>query len=341
MNILSFSRSTAETRISFFRSMRGTLLLLFLAVSLIPLIAVAGFSMWQAQTALQQQAYDNLEAVHETKRYQVESYFQERQGDIGVLVDNVDVLRNEAFAKLEAVQATKKNQLERFFAEREGDAQVLASDSGILVLYEALTDYHDEANVGPADPFPVDATEYLSLIAPHEEHLANYIEIYGYYDVFLICAAHGHVMYTGVKESDLGANLSSGALQDSGLAEVWRQVKNSGQAEIVDFKPYAPSGNAQVSFIGAPVRDQGGQMVGVVAFQIPVDQINAIVQERSGMGQTGESYLVGKLDGQTSLRSNRVAKEGKIGDPKSGPDVDKALSGETGIMTKIGSTGDM
>ncbi len=53
MNPSPSSQPTTETRLSFFRSMRGTLLLLFLAVSLIPLVIVAGFSMWQAQTALQ------------------------------------------------------------------------------------------------------------------------------------------------------------------------------------------------------------------------------------------------------------------------------------------------
>ena len=33
--------------------------------------------------------------------------------------------------------------------------------------------------------------------------------------------------------------------------------------------------------------------MGAVAIQIPINQINQIMQERTGLGKTGETYLVG------------------------------------------------
>ena len=83
--------------------MKPKLIGLFLIVGLIPLITVAVFSMMRAQSALMEQAYNNLQAVQKTKKYQVETYFDERQGDMGVLVETVSTLRDETFGKLEAL----------------------------------------------------------------------------------------------------------------------------------------------------------------------------------------------------------------------------------------------
>jgi methyl-accepting chemotaxis protein len=77
-----------------------------------------------------------------------------------------------------------------------------------------------------------------------------------------------------------------------------------------------------------------------VALKFPTDKTNHIVQERTGLGQKGETYLVGELNGKTSYRSNRVIKKGKVGDARSDEYIEKALKGESGTDIKIGSTGE-
>ncbi|HSH12465.1 MAG TPA: methyl-accepting chemotaxis protein, partial [Desulfurivibrionaceae bacterium] len=56
---------------------------------------------------------------------------------------------------------------------------------------------------------------------------------------------------------------------------------------------YVPSYDAPAGFIAAPIFS-GGKRVGVLAFQFPIDRLNAIMQERDGMGATGETYIVGE-----------------------------------------------
>ena len=81
-------------------------------------------------------------------------------------------------------------------------------------------------------------------------------------------------------------------------------------------------------------------MVAVVVLQMPADPINKIVQVRAGMGKTGETYLVGKwADEGSSMRSDRVVKNGPVGKAKSGHYIDLALSGKSGQAIKMGSTG--
>ena len=60
----------------------------------------------------------------------------------------------------------------------------------------------------------------------------------------------------------------------------------------MDFKRYTPSYEAPASFIASPIFD-GDKKVGVAIFQMPIDRINGVMGFRSGMGETGESYLVG------------------------------------------------
>ena len=55
-----------------------------------------------------------LIGVSQIKRAQVEKFFEDRQGDMKVLVATVESLRNEAFRKLRAVQELKKGQIDLY-----------------------------------------------------------------------------------------------------------------------------------------------------------------------------------------------------------------------------------
>ena len=66
---------------------------------------------------------------------------------------------------------------------------------------------------------------------------------------------------------------------------------------FVDFDYYAPSYGAPAAFIALPIFD-GEVRVSVLIFQMPIDRINQIMTgdenwESDGLGQSGETYLVG------------------------------------------------
>ena len=62
---------------------------------------------------------------------------------------------------------------------------------------------------------------------------------------------------------------------------------------MADFEPYAPSNGDPSAFIAQPLIHEG-KIELIVALQLPLEGINSIMQERSGMGKTGETYLVGE-----------------------------------------------
>lgn len=65
------------------------------------------------------------------------------------------------------------------------------------------------------------------------------------------------------------------------------------QEFFFDFKPYAPSNNAPAAFLSIPVHDSAKKLLGVLAFQMPIDRLNKVMQVSEGLGKTGETYLVG------------------------------------------------
>jgi methyl-accepting chemotaxis protein len=154
----------------------------------------------------------------------------------------------------------------------------------------------------------------------------------GLVDIFLF-DTEGNVIYTVFKEVDFAQNLLTGELKESGLGRVYAKAMAQTTETLVfeDFSVYAPSNNAPAGFIATPVIDFSGAVVGAIAFQLPIDRIDMIMQRSSGLGQSGEAFLVGS---DLYLRSNLRLLEGdevlKIMIPTEA--VKRSISGETGVL---------
>lgn len=207
--------------------------------------------------------------------------------------ESTNALMKQSYNSLASVRDMKKNQIQSFFSKQVSDIKILSRSENLHKLNANLRYVHDELQVGAQEPFPIDNDSIKEQTGLHEEFFQGYMKDYGYYDVFVICKDHGHVMYSAAKESDYGANLSSGPLKNSGLAEVWRKTLQNGRPTFVDMKPYAPSNNGPAMFLGTPVIING-ETEAVLVFQTSDAEINKVMTYRQGYGDTQEDYLVGK-----------------------------------------------
>lgn len=264
-------------------TMKPKLTALFLLVGIIPLALVGWWSSRVATKALMEKSYAQLENVRELKKAQIERFFNERKGDIQVLNEMIATLRRETFSKLTAVQQMKKQQLESYLNERYGDVTMLAANE---TLAKALREFQQAfENEGRNTNGP----QWQALSATHTPWLQKYKDQFGYDDVLLI-SQDGYVIYSLLQEADLGQDVKGGALKDSPLGKCFKAALNA--PAFQDFEPYSPSGNRPVAFVGAPIK-QAEQTLGIVAFQLPLTRISQLMQDRTGMGKTGETYLVG------------------------------------------------
>ncbi|HPQ81657.1 MAG TPA: methyl-accepting chemotaxis protein, partial [bacterium] len=268
--------------------MRHKLLIAFLALSLIPVLIGGGVVYFRMHGKLMDQAFESLKSVAERKYDKIESF----------------------------IEVAKK------------EMELISSGRAVAQALEQLLIIHEKSGAAVESPYDVSRTDYIALARNLDAHFRNVMRITGFKDLFLICAPHGHVMYTVAKEADLGTNLGAGPLNESNLAQLWRKVTETGRPYTTDFKFYPPS-DGMAAFIGAPVFDASGKVYAVIAFQFDESKINAIMQRSTGLGKTGESYLVGS--DYLMRTQSRLTKENTIlkRDVRSFG-VEQALAGKTG-----------
>ena len=181
-----------------------------------------------------------------------------------------------------------------------------------------------------------DGSDYSMQHRRYHPGIRKFLQERGYYDIFLF-SPDGDLIYSVFKELDYATNVETGKWKDTDLGHVFRDVKANaepGYMAFYDFRPYATSADAPASFIAAPILSGLGKLVGVLAFQMPIDRINNLMQQTTGMGETGETYLVGE---DYLMRSNsRFSEDPTILQVKIETEtVRRGLAGETGIESTV------
>ena len=297
------------------------LLLSLLLVSLVPL-AIMGYATYRtASAALDTQAESQLNVVRTITTKQVERYFATTEELLRALAENPLVASalvafRDGFSSVIAddsipvdEQSQARQELNAFYT---GDwaaefRRRNAEDIAAAPLGESLGDAaaylqylyirRNENPIGSKDQLDTaaDASAYSTAHAQYHQILRSFLKKFGLYDIFLVDAETGNVVYTVFKEIDFGTSLRTGSFADTSLGRVFRQAASSNRRDAVffgAFGPYLPSFTAPAGFIAAPILD-GRKVTGVIIFQLPLDRINAVVGETLGMGKTGETYAIG------------------------------------------------
>ncbi|MFM2391288.1 MAG: hypothetical protein RLZZ437_2843, partial [Pseudomonadota bacterium] len=137
-------------------------------------------------------------------------------------------------------------------------------------------------------------TQYNIAHGEYHPYFLDVQQQLGLYDVFLF-DHQGSVVYSVFKEDDFAQNFISGPYADSGLGEAWKLAGGlaKGEVRMVDIAPYAPSNGAPASFIISPVVSPDGRVLGALAFQVPLEAMQAQIDLANGLGETGDVFLVG------------------------------------------------
>jgi class 3 adenylate cyclase len=144
-----------------------------------------------------------------------------------------------------------------------------------------------------------DGSGYSAVHATHHPVLRALMENAGMADLLLVAADSNEVVYSTKKRTDLGTDGLDGPFADRGLGEVIDKLSTvaAGNSVISDTYFYIPTAGKPVFFLAAVVRS-GSDVVGAVLTEVPVDALTTIMTaeqdwRRLGLGDTGESYIVG------------------------------------------------
>lgn len=307
--------------------------ILVLTSLLILTLALWWTTKGRIEKVLEAQISERLISVKDAKKDQIENYFNTIQSQVKTLSSstmtiNAALAFDSAFSKYESeanittskteqtasISQFYRNQFGQRFNENNASEQKTDFDS----LHQSLNNNARALQYSfvSASPHGLgeknllldtnDGSSYSDTHVMYHPSFQQYLDEFGFYDIFIVNST-GDVVYSVYKEIDFATSLVSGAYNRSGLAKAYQHViQNPGSdAVLIDFEQYLPSYNSPASFMAAPIKYEGN-LVGVLIFQMPIDRINSIMTydghwARSGLGQTGETYLVGS---DNVMRSN-------------------------------------
>ncbi len=304
--------------------LRNRLLFAILGVSLVPLIALSLSLHYLQRRALLKQSGESLAAVRSIKANQIETYFKTVHDQVATFASTPSIAiamaeLGEAFKTARSENEVNDEQMSKMKAElkqfyvNEFSLRYAESNQGEEPAIEALFGMLDDDAAFQqyqyikSNPHPVgnkellespsgDRSSYAKLHAKFHPSIRHYLERFGFYDIFLVDAESGRVVYSVFKEVEFGTSLRSGPYAQSSLAKVFQESATTGWKDHVafaDFEPYTPSYEAPASFVSAPIFDESQKKIGVAIFQLPISKINDVMAERTGLGRTGETYAVG------------------------------------------------
>ncbi|MBL7922230.1 MAG: SpoIIE family protein phosphatase [Bacteroidia bacterium] len=298
----------------------------FFLIAFLSMTVIGVISYFRAKNSLEKQSFDRLTAFRELKAGQIEDYFQLINDQIVTLAQNptlIDAMKEfqSGFNKIENEIRLSEKEFEAI--KKKGDDYVLKEFLPRLnknlqvkatlideVEYNKnaiiLTDLYYVSNPNPIGEkhklvYSNDESSYSKSHAKYHTMLSDFAEKFGFYDIFLIDAETGDIVYTVYKEVDFATSLTDGPYNNTNLADAFNEVAASENESLVyqvDYRPYHPSYNAPSAFIACGIYEDH-KKIGVLAFQMPIEKINDIMTNKGnwknvGLGNTGETYIVGE-----------------------------------------------
>ncbi|WP_211664937.1 cache domain-containing protein [Litorilituus lipolyticus] len=295
-------------------------------LSAIGIITAGSLVGWQASSiaakAIENRAFSQLVAIREIQKTQIENYFDTIKQEITTYSNNrmiIDMATDfkQAFFNYSGQSTiTDTEKLQQYYVkefDQEYKKQNPASSISSIAKLEQLNEnskFIQHAYIS-ANPNSLgnknklisanDDTQYSQLHKKYHPHLNQFLDAFGFYDIFLVEPETGYIIYSVFKELDFATSLISGPYKNTGLAEAFHDANNSSEKHssfLIDFKPYFPSYDASAAFMSSAIYSDEGEKIGVLIFQMPISKINKLMTydqqwAKVGLGDSGETYLIG------------------------------------------------
>ncbi len=292
---------------------------------LITSITIGYSAAKQSKDVLSEVAFKDMVAITGMNKKAIQEYFEEIKHQVQIMsvdpkvIEHTYVLRQAYYGYYEdaeglpdinkqkkAVKDYYQNQFNKKYQTINGtsidiDKIINQLDPNTIALqYQYIASNKNPLGNKDALDHIKDTTLYSDTHAQLHPHTRNFLNRFGFYDIFIADAETGHILYSVYKELDYATSLIDGPYAETGIGEAFRQAAKATSVEavsLIDFAPYTPSYEAAASFIASPIYS-GNEKIGVLIFQMPVSKINDIMThygrwEDFGLGLTGETLLIG------------------------------------------------
>lgn len=317
-----FSNEIQKKIVSFEnRSMKTKLLVLFLSLALFPLFFSTLITFNESRVALEKdlklaegaikkEVFSQLRAVRDTKRLALETDLRFMHEQIRFFAKDlmvIEAMKSFSFSIAKILEeisteegSSKSIDYIRAFYRQEWAAKYKQTNNSKQPDLDAYIAKLSKETLTiqslyiPKNKVRQNNSSYERVHRHYDHVFRDYLDRFGYYDIFFVDVKTNQIVYSVSKQIEFASSLTTGPLVGTHLWQVYQDslILKESQTAIVDLQPYFPAYDAPSGFIATPIF-QNNKKIGVVIFTIPIQRINAIMTARSGLGKTGETYLVG------------------------------------------------
>jgi PAS domain S-box-containing protein len=192
-------------------------------------------------------------------------------------------LIDRTFDQLTSIRVVKKNRIEDFFSDRFRDINLISKTNEVREIAALINNCSSQNQI-------ISSKEY-------DQFLNMYVKAYGYYDKFIITDKQKNIIYTSGMVSDSLHYNKLSKPEYSCIRSLLDSVSKKKSSLFFDFRIDPFNQNKASYYIVTPILDDNKILTGCIALSISTKAINNIMLENSsvnGLGETGESYLVGQ-----------------------------------------------
>ncbi len=305
------------------KSINFRIITFFITASVILGFGVAYAVSQSAKNEILNTRMEQMSSIKMSKIQHIEDYFEEMKYILNSQASNSNTVQllwnyDEALENLEELDIDRdkiKNALIKYYknsylannnydligapSKREISKYLPQSDKALVLQYLYIIKNPNPYN--KKELYKMDRefqTEYSELHVQQHPIMSAVLKEFGRNDLYLVNAS-GDIVYSVLKNADIGTNLLEGVYSNTGLARAFKKTQKAkrGQAIFEDFSIYEPAYNEEVAFIGMPIYF-GEDNEGSIIFQLPKNKINQIMNfnnqvDKVGLGKSGEAFLVG------------------------------------------------
>jgi class 3 adenylate cyclase len=313
-------------------TLKSKLLLMLLPIGLLSMAIQAVLGHMQGRRSMVEQGYESLVAVRQSKKQQIEALFTSLRDTFPTIAEDMGVVAatsqfRDSFGQLGRTRLSdeRRGKLESYYRDTYVPTLAKRSPDGSVPAFEQLWPRTDRA-IEAQTLFLVENTFKSGERARLTDHpisnpytlahftfhtrLRDIAQRLKLYDLFIVDADVGNVVYSVEKEPDFGTSLLDGPYANTNIGRLFRRVlaeHKRGYVALADFEDYAPSLLTPQLFIASPIYSNF-KLTGVLIGQLSVDGMNAAVNgsnswKQDGLGDSGIVYISGPAPGRL-MRSN-------------------------------------
>jgi two-component system, sensor histidine kinase ChiS len=312
------------------RSLKKRLIAIILSLSMIPFLMLATLSLIFFPAVLSEQVANQLISIRDIKKRQLQDYFRLIKNQAQYFAGTLDGL------SMSSGNTPIIKYIDDFDRAMGFFYQVNEKDT-ISKLFSSSTDQLGRATNREFYDYTHEE------LHPRFESFANKM---GFHNIYLF-NYQGLVVYGVKKSTYFGTNIHDSRGENNGVFNAFKQAENHSQKMLASEPFYFNDFGADISqhrvvtHISIPVYKYG-RFAGAIVYELTLDTINSIMGERSGLGDSGETYLVAP---NHTLRSNvlRTTQSDSAYRSLSEPNgrlfssaaIDAALAGQSGFKKNV------